>query len=85
MVSWLWLVVEASTDRRTLIVDFESTANPLYQAWRWLLPDLRAMGTADLIGTGFWAIVLAVLVAVVLRSHAARPSPGGHNHVTAAE
>ncbi|MEL6986001.1 MAG: hypothetical protein AAFO29_26455, partial [Actinomycetota bacterium] len=37
-LSWLILAWEASTDRRTLIVDFEETANPWYQLWRQALP-----------------------------------------------
>ena len=62
--NWVWLVVEASTGRRTLIVDFEETANPVYQAWSALLPDhrhfeggavaLTAAWTAAVIATGVW-------------------------------
>ena len=62
--NWVWLAVEASTGRRTLIVDFEETANPVYQAWSALLPDhrhfeggavaLTVAWTAAVIATGVW-------------------------------
>ena len=62
--NWGWLVVEASTGRRTLIVDFEDTANPVYQAWSALLPDhrhfeggtvvLTVVWTAAVVATGVW-------------------------------
>ncbi|MEM8904824.1 MAG: hypothetical protein AAGF02_14075, partial [Actinomycetota bacterium] len=39
--TWLWLVVEASTDRRTIIVDFASTSNPWYRVWSQVFPDLQ--------------------------------------------
>lgn len=62
--NWVWLVVEASTGRRTLIVDFEETANPVYQAWSARLPDhrhfeggavaLTVTWTAAVIATGVW-------------------------------
>ena len=31
ILNWMWLVVEASTGRRTLVVDFMQTANPIYR------------------------------------------------------
>src|SRR5690606_16295828 len=42
--TWAWLVVEVLDGRRTLVVDFESTANPLYRLLRALLPDYRSPG-----------------------------------------
>ena len=53
--SWLWLVVEASTDRRTLIVDFEDTASPWYRVWRTVLPDHRDLDTRSALLTVAWA------------------------------
>ena len=75
ILNWTWLVVEASTGRRTLVADFEETANPVYQAWSALLPDhrhfeggaaaLTAVWTAALVAAGVWGW---------LRS---RPTPAG--------
>lgn len=57
--TWLWLVVEASTDRLTLIVDFDRTTNPWWQAWSSLLPDMRAFGAADVARYVVWGAALA--------------------------
>ena len=57
--SWLWLVVEASTDRLTLIVDFDRTSNPWWQVWSALLPDLRDFGPSDVARYAAWAALLA--------------------------
>ena len=68
--------VEASTGRRTLIVDFEGTANPVYRALRYVLPNHRSMSTADAWGTAAWAIVLLAITWWTLRrltSHASSP------------
>lgn len=59
--NWVWLVVEASTDQRTLIVDFEETSNPIYSATRHLFPDHRSMNSTDIVGTVAWAVVLAAV------------------------
>ena len=66
--TWLWLVVEVLRERVTLIVDFETTTNPLYRAWRSVLPDYRDPGPDDWLLHGVWLGVLAlVVVAAVLR------------------
>ncbi len=73
--NWVWLVVEASTGRRTLIVDFEQTANPVYQAWSALLPDHRRFDGGAVALTVVWtAVLVAVGVWGWLRS---RPEPPG--------
>ena len=73
--NWVWLVVEASTGRRTLIVDFEQTANPVYQAWSTLLPDHRHFDGGAVAVTIVWtAVVAAMGVWGWLRS---RPEPVG--------
>ena len=59
--NWVWLVVEASTGRRTLIVDFEQTANPAYQAWSTLLPDHRHFDGEALALTVVWTVAVAAL------------------------
>jgi hypothetical protein len=62
-VNWGWLVVEVLDRRRTLIVDFEATANPLYRAARALLPDYRSPGPDDWARQALWLAALALLVA----------------------
>ncbi len=59
--NWVWLVVEASTGRRTLIVDFEQTANPVYVAWSTLLPDHRHFEGGAVALTVAWTVVVAAL------------------------
>ena len=56
--SWLWLVVESSTGRHTLIVDFERTTNPWYRVWQVLLPDHQVMSVTDHVLTAAWAAVV---------------------------
>jgi len=74
IVAWTWLVVEVLTGRRTLIVDFEQTANPLYRAWRAVLPDYRHPSVDDWVLQAVWLAVLAVAAVVAVRS-ARSPSP----------
>ena len=72
--SWLWLVAESSTGRRSLVTDFEPTANPLYAAWSMLLPDHRRVDGAATALTAVWSLLLiAAAVWAWLRS---RPAPG---------
>jgi hypothetical protein len=58
--SWLWLVVEASTGRRTLIVDFMETAGPWYRMWSMVFPDHLGPGPVDLVATSVWVVAVAV-------------------------
>jgi hypothetical protein len=60
VLSWGWLVVEVLDGRRRLIIDFESTANPLYTAWRTLLPDYRHPGTGDWLLQAGWLVALGL-------------------------
>ncbi len=71
--NWLWLVAEASTGRRTLIVDFEETANPLYQVWSVLLPDYRRFEGASVALAVAWVVLIAA--AALLVWFRLRPSP----------
>ena len=57
----MWLVVEASTGRRTLVVDFMQTANPFYRAWSALLPNGVTENGHDVVGYVVWGGVLAAL------------------------
>ena len=60
-LAWLWLVVEATFGRITLIVDFDRTSDPWVRAWRMLLPDHRADGVAPIALSAVWIVVLAGL------------------------
>ena len=81
-VEWGWLVVEVLRRRRTLIVDFEATADPLYRAWRTVLPDGRSPSLRDVVLLVGWLAGLAVaaLLAgrrVSPRRRLSREPPGG--------
>jgi hypothetical protein len=74
LVNAMWLVIEASTGRRTLVVDFFETANPLYRAGALLLPDGARGATADIVAFVVWGVALAGLAVLGWRSVPA-PSP----------
>jgi hypothetical protein len=61
VVLWGWLVVEVQQERLRLIVDFEATRDPLYRAWRSVLPDLRQHSDLRPVLLLAWAVVLAGL------------------------
>ncbi len=63
VMTWVWTVVEATTRRRVLIVDFEQTANPWYRLWRNVLPDGRRFppGT-EALRIGWWLAVLGLVL-----------------------
>jgi hypothetical protein len=72
-LAWGWLIVEVLDRRRTLIVDFEGTRNPLYRAWHAVLPDYRSPGLDDWALQAVWLLLLAAAVAGALRVRPARP------------
>jgi hypothetical protein len=72
VVLWGWLVVEVLRRDRTLIVDFEATADPLYRAWRSVLPDHRSPTTATWLLQAGWLVALSALAVAGWR--AAAPS-----------
>lgn len=73
VVGWLWLVVEASTGRRTLVFDFRDTAYPWYRIWRRLLPDHQQLNLQDPVLTIIWAALLVGAAALVwMRATATR-------------
>jgi hypothetical protein len=66
---WLWLVVEASTGRRTLVVDFGGTTHPWHRLWTALLPDHLRNAPLDLVLTVGWsALILAPAARLLVRS-----------------
>jgi hypothetical protein len=70
-----WLAVEGLLGQRTLVVTFEQTTNPIYRAWRVLLPDgrLAPAGTAAL--RALWLVAAALLALWGWRSVRPRPVP----------
>jgi hypothetical protein len=73
-LAWAWLVAEVLDRRRTLIFDFESTANPLYRAWRVLLPDYRHPDAGDWVLQVAWFAALAAAAVLAFR-RSPRPAP----------
>lgn len=63
VANWVWLVVEASTGRRTFVVDFMLTGNPVYRAWSVLLPNGITENGHDVVGYVVWGAVLVALAA----------------------
>jgi hypothetical protein len=71
-----WLVVEGAAGRVTWAVDFAATANPLYRAWRLVLPDYLAMGWWTWTLHAAWLVALAALAAAAVRgTGAGQPWP----------
>ena len=68
VAAFLVLAAEASTGRLALIVDFTSTANPLYRAWRLLLPDYLNPAPPTWLLHGLWTAAFAALAALGWRS-----------------
>jgi hypothetical protein len=58
--SWMWLVIEARTDRRTLVVDFMDTDNPIFRALHAVLPDYAHPDTSDWLLQAAWVAALAI-------------------------
>jgi hypothetical protein len=90
--TWLWLVAEVLTDRRTLIADFEGTANPVVRLLGLVLPDYRSPGPADWALQTAWFAALAAAAVVACRAPSGLrrrgsggpPAPGGGRPRTAA-
>jgi hypothetical protein len=69
-LAWAWLVVEALDHRLTLIVDFERTRNPLYRAWRAVLPDYRTVTTSTWVLQALWLAALSAIAWLAWRAAA---------------
>jgi hypothetical protein len=72
---WVWLLVEVARGDVTLIYDFETHADPVWQFWRDLLPPGRETGAVVSALTVFWSALLAVAVWLGWRSVAPRSRP----------
>ncbi|MET0325249.1 MAG: hypothetical protein ABW219_08510 [Ilumatobacteraceae bacterium] len=77
-MNWVWLAVEASTGRRTLVYDFAATASWPYRAIRAVLPDgLRPTGASVALLLAWAAVVVTLFVAGIRASDAPRSLPQG--------
>jgi hypothetical protein len=64
LLAHLWLVLDGAAGRVTWAVDPMATTNPLYRAWRLVLPDYLAMSWWTWALHGAWLSALAVWAAV---------------------
>lgn len=78
IASWLWLAVEVSTGRLTLVVDFMDTTNPWYRVWQATLPDFLAVTTGTWLRHGAWCATMLGLAVLGWRSATTSPAvPSG--------
>jgi hypothetical protein len=75
LVTWAWLVVDGLRHRLTLVIDFERTTNPLYRAWRHVLPDHRHATAASIPLDVLWLALLTALAVAGWRGAADRRVP----------
>ena len=63
IAGWMWLAIESQTGNRTLVVDFEETAYPIYRLIRAIFPNFRDFGTKSTLLNTLWITVslLAIL------------------------
>jgi hypothetical protein len=64
VLAQLWLVADGAAGRVTWAVDPTATTNPLYRAWRLVLPDYLAMGAWTWVLHGAWVVALVAWAAV---------------------
>ena len=65
--TYAFLVVEGWRRDLTLVVDFEQTANPLYRAWRAVLPDYRNVTATTWVLQAAWLAVGVLFVIQLLK------------------
>lgn len=75
-VLWMWLVVEVLRGQRTLVFSFEATSDPIYRAWRTLLPDYHHPTAATWLLQAAWLAASAVAVTWAWRSARPDAAPG---------
>jgi hypothetical protein len=66
VLAYGWLVAEGAAGRVTWVVDFAATANPLYRAWRLVLPDYLAVTWWTWTLHALWLLVLVVWAAAAM-------------------
>jgi hypothetical protein len=68
VLAQLWLVADGAAGRVTWAVDPTATTNPLYRAWRLVLPDYLAMGAWTWVLHGAWLVALVAWAAAAARA-----------------
>jgi hypothetical protein len=70
LLAYGWILVEGWRGERTWAVDFFDTANPVYRAWRLVLPDYRQPTAATWWLHAAWVAVVVALAALGWRRSA---------------
>jgi hypothetical protein len=84
LLLWGWLVAEVLAGDLRLIIDFESTANPVARIWRLALPEMRSPTAGDWLRYAAWAGLAAAGAYAGWRSVALDPrTQETHTNVTA--
>ncbi len=65
--NWLWLGIESTIGRRTLVVDFAETSSPFYRLMSPLFPDGITGGVANDLGVVAWLLLLTITAMVAWR------------------
>jgi hypothetical protein len=82
VLAQLWLVADGAAGRVTWAVDPTATGDPLYRAWRLVLPDYLAMSWWSWVLHGAWLAALAVWAAAAA---GARQPPRGFRRLRSRE
>jgi len=73
--AWLWIAFEATTDRRTLVVDFHETSYPVYKAISAITPNFRDFDQRAVLLNAAWLIALGIAsVLTVLKKQSVQTS-----------
>ncbi len=75
LYNWLWLAIEASTGRRTLVVDFAETASWPYRTLAVVLPDGLVGGVTNDASLVAWAVMIAIVAGAASRRHQPTSEP----------
>jgi hypothetical protein len=62
-VTLAWILADGLNRRITWVVDFYDTTNPLYRAWRHILPDYADVSTTTWVLHGAWLVVVLIVSA----------------------
>ncbi len=81
VIAQLWVAVEGSTGRLAWVVDLQTTANPLYRAWRTALPDYLQVSATTWTLHWLWAAAAALVAVAVYRHERGLVSVGGAHAV----
>ena len=75
ITAWLWIAFEATTDRRTLVVDFHETSYPVYKAISAISPDFTDFDQRAVLLHAAWLTTLGLAtILTVLRKQIVQSS-----------